>query len=99
MKTALLRNFFCSLALVACVSPRNSNQSPSDHLLNSSFPDEPQIAVDQKPSSLMDLPQTQYGGFILKPGFYESEFKTYCLQPGTPDPHQGDAYVQGPISG
>jgi hypothetical protein len=42
----------------------------------------------------MDLPQTQYGGFVLKPGFYEAEFKTYCLQPGTPDPHSGDAYVQ-----
>jgi len=47
----------------------------------------------------MDLPQTQFGGFVLKPGFYEAEFKTYCLQPGTPDPHNGDAYVQGPISG
>jgi hypothetical protein len=47
----------------------------------------------------MDLPQTQFGGFVLKPGFYETEFKTYCLQPGTPDPKQGDAYVQGPISG
>ena len=33
------------------------------------------------------------------PGFYEAEFKTYCLQPGTPDPSQGDAYLQGPVTG
>lgn len=47
----------------------------------------------------MDLPQTQDGGFVLAPGFYEAEFKTYCLQPGTPDPSQGDAYLQGPVTG
>jgi hypothetical protein len=47
----------------------------------------------------MDLPQTQNGGFVLAPGFYEAEFKTYCLQPGTPDPSQGDAYLQGPVTG
>lgn len=47
----------------------------------------------------MDLPQTQDGGFVLATGFYEAEFKSYCLQPGTPDPRQGDAYIQGPVSG
>ena len=47
----------------------------------------------------MDLPQTQNGGFVLAPGFYEAEFKTYCLQPGTPDPSPGDAYLQGPVTG
>ena len=47
----------------------------------------------------MDLPQSQDGGFVLAPGFYEAEFKTYCLQPGTPDPSQGDAYLQGAVTG
>jgi hypothetical protein len=47
----------------------------------------------------MDLPQTQDGGFVLSAGFYETEFKTYCLQPGTPDPSQGDAYLQSPLTG
>jgi hypothetical protein len=47
----------------------------------------------------MELPQTQDGGFVLAPGFYEAEFKTYCLQPGTPDPRPGDAYLQGPVTG
>src|SRR5206468_1480142 len=99
MKTALLKISFLSLVLAACTSTRNSSQSTNDNFLNASTPGEPQIAADQKPSSLMDLPQTPDGGFILKPGFYETEFKTYCLEPGTPDPHQGDAYLQGPISG
>ena len=60
---------------------------------------QPQTDSSQVLQSLMDLPQTQFGGFVLKPGFYEAEFKTYCLQPGTPDPGQGDAYVQVPVSG
>jgi hypothetical protein len=47
----------------------------------------------------MELPQSEDGGFVLAPGFYEAEFKTYCLQPGTPDPSQGDAYLQGPVTG
>ncbi len=49
--------------------------------------------------SLMELPQTQDGGSVLAPGYYETEFKTYCLQPGTPDPRPGDAYLQGPVTG
>lgn len=61
--------------------------------------DQPIIAGDRKPQSLMDLPQSQDGGFVLAPGYYEAEFKSYCLQPGTPDPRQGDAYLQTSISG
>jgi hypothetical protein len=52
-----------------------------------------------EPLSMMELPRTPEGGFVLSPGFYEAEFKTYCLQPGTPDPRQGDAYLQGPVTG
>jgi hypothetical protein len=68
-------------------------------MLNSEVPVQPGLTLGQQPLSLMELPQTQDGGFVLKPGFYEAEFKTYCLQPGTPDPRQGDAYLQGPITG
>ena len=49
--------------------------------------------------SLNNLPATQNGGFVLSPGFYEAEFKTFCLQPGTPDPSPRDAYLQSPITG
>ena len=78
--------------------------NPAKQVLNSSSneqvnPDQPNLSLDQKPISLMELPQTEKGGFVLSEGFYEAEFKTYCLQPGTPDPSQGDAYLQSSISG
>jgi hypothetical protein len=99
MKTAVLKNLFFLLALTACSSSKNSNQTATDNTRLAETTEQPVIAPEQKPLSLMDLPQTQDGGFVLKPGFYEAEFKTYCLQPGTPDPGEGDAYLQGPVTG
>ena len=100
MITHLHRNLLFVLFLTACSSSRNSTQSTDDNnAFNSETPAQPDLVSEQLPQSLMDLPQTQYGGFVLKPGFYEAEFKTYCLQPGTPDPRQGDAYLQGPVTG
>jgi hypothetical protein len=100
MMTPLLRNLLFALFFTACSSARNSIQSTDvNNTLNSETPEQPALASDQQPQSLMDLAQTQYGGFVLKPGLYEAEFKTYCLQPGTPDPRQGDAYLQGPVTG
>ena len=51
-----------------------------------------------KPLSLMDLPQTEDGEIVLSEGFYEADFKSYCLQPGTPSPSDRDAYMQGPLT-
>jgi hypothetical protein len=99
MPASLLKNLFIVLFLAACSSSRNSSQSSNDNMPVSEAPPQPEIASGQKPQSLMDLPQTQHGGFVLQPGFYEAEFKTYCLQPGTPDPRQGDAYLQGQVTG
>lgn len=99
MPASLLRSLFFVFLLSACSSSRNSTQSSTDNLLNVEAPLQPLPAADPKPQSLMELPQTQDGGFILQPGFYEAEFKTYCLQPGTPDPRQGDAYLQGRVTG
>lgn len=97
---ATLRNTLLLVVLLsACSAPRNSSQSPGDNLLVAEAPAQPALTPGQKPQSLMDLSQSQYGGFILQPGYYEAEFKTYCLQPGTPDPRQGDAYLQGPLTG
>jgi hypothetical protein len=98
MKLSLLRSLFFISVLTACSSSRRSSESIQNTIVNATEL-QPQIDSSQAPLSLMDLPQTQFGGFIMKQGFYEAEFKTYCLQPGTPDPRQGDAYVQGPISG
>jgi len=55
--------------------------------------------LDKKPVSLLELPQTNEGQIVLADGFYETDYKSYCLQPGTPDPSQRDAYLQAPLNG
>jgi hypothetical protein len=39
--------------------------------------------ANQQPLALLDLPQSQDGEIILSEGYYEADFKSYCLQPGT----------------
>ena len=86
--------------LGACASgSRQSTRNTSNSHVDTSKLEQPFMAADSKPVSLHDLPQTQDGGFVLSPGFYEASFKTYCLQPGTPDPRPSDAYLQGPVMG
>ena len=100
MSIALLKNVCLVVFLGACASSsKNSKPASGNNEIDTDSSVESFTGPDQKPLSLMDLPQTQYGGFVLSPGFYEAEFKTYCLQPGTPDPTQGDAYLQGPVTG
>ena len=97
MKPLLLKLFIFFLFLAAC-----STTKKNDKTTGTGAPvnvHQPEIAPGDTAISLMQLPQTQDGGFILRPGFYEAEFKTYCLQPGTPDPRQGDAYLNAPMSG
>ncbi len=100
MSIALLRNLFLVIMLSACASTaRNSKQAVTNDEVDTGSSIQPLLDENQKPQSLMSLSQSQDGGFVLVPGFYEAEFKTYCLQPGTPDPSQGDAYFQGPVTG
>lgn len=99
MPTALHKAFYFVVLLVACSAPRNSSLSATGAAPGPEAATQPALPPDAQPQSLMDLPQTEQGGFVLRPGFYEAEFKTYCLQPGTPDPRQGDAYLQGPLTG
>lgn len=61
--------------------------------------DIPDLPAGSKPGSLLDLPVTDRGEIILSNGYYEAEFKSYCLQPGTPDPSSRDAYLQAPLAG
>jgi hypothetical protein len=63
------------------------------------LPDTASLSADAKPVSLLDLPVSDRGEIILSTGFYEAEFKSYCLQPGTPDPSARDAYLQAPLAG
>jgi hypothetical protein len=100
MSISLLKNLCFVILLAGCASvSRNNKQNLNTYPVDSTRLEQPIIAPDRIAQPLMDLPQTQYGGFVLKPGFYETEFKTYCLQPGTPDPRPGDAYLQGPVTG
>lgn len=99
MSISLLKPLSIVLLFTACTSAsRNASQAvnyPPENL----HEEQPAIDSAVQLQSLMQLPQTQYGGFVLAPGWYEAEFKTYCLQPGTPDPKPRDAYLQGPVTG
>lgn len=99
MLPSLLKSTIILLLLGACSSTAHNKLQESAANTDQTNQTQPIIADSLKPASLMELPQTQYGGFVLKQGLYEGEFKTYCLQPGTPDPHAGDAYFQSGISG
>ena len=100
MALNLLRNLAFVILLGACASvSRNSKQTIQSPAADELVTAQPIIGNEIKLQPLTDLPQTEYGGFVLKPGFYETEYKTYCLEPGTPDPRPGDAYLQGPITG
>ena len=97
MSKNLLNTVWFVILLSSCVSTlQNSVQNNNAVNTNVALVDLPS---DSKPIPLTDLSRTEDGGFVLTPGYYETEFKTYCLQPGTPDPKQGDAYLQGPITG
>ena len=97
MSKNLLTTTWIIILLSACVSSsRHANQNKPTPNTEAA---QVKIPTDLRPDSLTDLPRTQDGGFVLAPGYYEGEFKTYCLQPGTPDPTPRDAYLQAPISG
>jgi hypothetical protein len=96
MKKSLPRIACFIILFSSCVSSRNSSQHIKDVNTNVAQVDLP---ADSKPLLLTDLPRTEEGAFVLSPGYYEAEFKTYCLQPGTPDPSPRDAYLQAPVSG
>ncbi len=88
----------------ADTSQRNSISTKST--ITSSFSDVdttsilyPDLPAGQTPVSLMELPRTEQGAFVLSPGLYEADFKTYCLQPGTPGPSASDVYFQAPLEG
>jgi hypothetical protein len=91
----LLTTAWLVILLSACASTsRNSQQG-----IEATTISQPDIPAGWTPDSLINLPRTEEGAFLLAPGFYEAEFKTYCLQPGTPDPTPNDAYLQAPMSG
>jgi hypothetical protein len=113
MSKFLLRNLWFVIILTSCApSSRNSSGKGNNNNSGNNLPDNSirkqidstdllqyDFLATKKPASLMESPATQDGGFILSTGYYEAEFKSYCLQPGTPDPTPRDAYLQAPLSG
>lgn len=86
------------ILLSACASSsRNSNQQSLTATVDTASVSMPADSATAVP--LTNLSRTEEGAFVLAPGLYESEFKTYCLQPGTPGPVPNDAYLQAPMSG
>ena len=109
MSKYLLRNLWVIMLIISCgPSSRNSaskdnKQKPAESTpvgkIDSTNLAQYDFLADKKPGSLMELPKSQDGGFVLSPGYYEAEFNSYCLQPGTPDPSPRDAYYQAPLRG
>ena len=82
------------------IGPEYADQLPNQVTVNTITRIDPDTIIQNiKPKSLLDLPQSQDGEIILSEGFYEADFKSYCLQPGTPDPSARDAYLQAPLGG
>ncbi|HUL74418.1 MAG TPA: hypothetical protein VLT86_15025 [Vicinamibacterales bacterium] len=51
------------------------------------------------PKKMTDLPRAADGGFMLKPGLWESTFQSYCLAVATYAPGGGDGYLYAPLKG
>ncbi|MCR4396847.1 MAG: hypothetical protein NUW07_08980 [Candidatus Saccharicenans sp.] len=50
-------------------------------------------------ASMIFLPVTPEASIPLLPGFWEGQFQSYCLKPGTYAPGEGDGYVYAPLKG
>lgn len=94
--------FLCCVVFASCAStPQRSAVTPAKSMMiGDQYPFlNDSILSKTSKLSLTVLPQSQDGDFILAEGFYEADFRSYCLQPGTPDPSPHDAYLQAPLSG
>ena len=54
---------------------------------------------DRQARNLSELRRTANGAFILRPGFYETYCKSFCLHAGTLAPSKGDGYLYAPLLG
>jgi hypothetical protein len=113
MSKYLLSSLLFVCILTSCGSTRNASNENNQHQLHdkheavtTSFDDvdtanivQNQLVAGQLPAPLTNLARTEEGAYVLSPGFYETDFKTYCLQPGTPSPSSKDAYFRAPLTG
>jgi len=112
MHKHLLTNLLFAVMVFSCVSTtrrtgtETANRNNINTPVSSGFEDvdttfimQPDLPAGKTAVSLMEQPRTEDGAFVLIPGLYEADFKTYCLQPGTPGPSANDAYFQAPLKG
>jgi len=59
----------------------------------------PTFGKDSVFKPLTDLKRTEDGDFILEPGFYRLQVKSYCLHAGTHGPSSGYGYMYAPVEG
>lgn len=97
MSKNLLTLFLLVLLISSCVSSSNNSIKTTNAI--DKIDVQPELPPGSNAISLTELPRTEDGAFVLQLGFYEAEFKTFCLQPGTPDPRPIDAYLQMPVNG
>ncbi len=109
MSKFILSAVLVFILIAACApSSRNTTSKPKDSLNQMQDVSQTNViatgesliidtSIYKTPSSLMDLPVSQDGDIILSEGLYETEFKSYCLQPGTASPSDRDAYLQAPL--
>ena len=99
MSKYLLSSLLVFILISACVSASRNNTAKTEPAKEAVANNVDSSLTGQQPLSILDLPQSQDGEIILSEGYYEGDFRSYCLQPGTPDPSERDAYTQAPLGG
>ncbi|WP_027376362.1 hypothetical protein [Kaistella palustris] len=59
----------------------------------------PDFAKNEKFTSLCAANFSQNEGYLLKPGYYTIDLKSFCLKAGTYAPSKGDGYLYAPVRG
>lgn len=54
---------------------------------------------NEKYTNLCNLAFSASEGYLLKPGFYTIELKSFCMHAGTYAPSKGDGYLYAPLKG
>lgn len=98
MSKYLLSSLVVIMLISACVSASRNNTTKTEPVKEAVANNVDSSLTGQQPLSILDLPQSQDGEIILSEGYYEGDFRSYCLQPGTPDPSDRDAYTQAPLN-
>jgi hypothetical protein len=99
MTRYLITAIVMACLITACVTASRNSSAVDPLMIQQEIPIDPDsLLTGQQPLSIFDLPRSQYGDVVLAEGFYEGEFKSYCLQPGTPAPSGRDAYMQAPLN-